>query len=346
MQGAVLTRFASEDYKVFFAPALYTEFLEKVRSDGLEQTIDDTKPGLLYRRDRLESYLWITGIASTRADRIGTPIRFNLLLKGRDTDIREWIKFFLLLLSAPSMDGIGGLGKAWDSLITDNQAFRRGVDFSHLYKLLENICSSYSLPPLSLSVNQDFAILSPLVPEASFVSEVLTNTSLQGSVWVHGQFDNVPQKKNGQGRLGKSDSNSISYIFNHARDFVTRISRGISDKSSTEDSTDQSGNSSKSQHHVKKEFRSPDDNAPPSNVSPPHQSAAFREYCADNDFIRGQTCAGADEKSSAAVVAKTTETLACTEQSPPECEKFSRRNKREQREMFASLGAGLIKDKK
>ena len=51
MDGAVLTRFHSEDYKVFFAPGLYADFLKKVVAVGFSRAMDDTNPGMLYLRE-------------------------------------------------------------------------------------------------------------------------------------------------------------------------------------------------------------------------------------------------------------------------------------------------------
>lgn len=195
MEGAVLTRFHSEDYKVFFAPGLYADFLKKVEAVGFSRAMDDTKPGMLYWREKPRSWLWVTGIPSARKDRIGTPIRFNLLLTDSDAVIRNWSAHCLALFSSPADGGLRQLGEAWDALIVDNQAFRAGVGFSHLLAYLEQASKTGFEARLSQQLVKDYCILSPLVPEAAFVNDVLIDTSLQGAVWSRGRLEEVPAAK-------------------------------------------------------------------------------------------------------------------------------------------------------
>ncbi|WP_418735334.1 hypothetical protein [Desulfovibrio sp.] len=195
MEGAVLTRFHSEDYKVFFAPGLYADFLKKVEAVGFSRAMDDTKPGMLYWQEKPRSWLWVTGIPSARKDRIGTPIRFNLLLTDSDAVIRNWGAYCLALLSSPADGGLRRLGEAWDALIVDNQAFRAGVGFSHLFACLEQVLQTGFEGGLSQQLVKDYCILSPLVPEAEFIRDVLIDTSLQGAVWSRGRLEEVPAAK-------------------------------------------------------------------------------------------------------------------------------------------------------
>lgn len=195
MDGAVLTRFHSEDYKVFFAPGLYADFLKKVEAVGFSRAMDDTKPGMLYWREKPRSWLWVTGIPSARKDRIGTPIRFNLLLADGDAVIRNWGAHCLALLSSPADGGLRRLGEAWDALIVDNQAFKAGVGFSHLFACLEQVPQTGFEGGLSQQIVKDYCILSPLVPEAAFIRDVLIDTSLQGAVWSRGRLEEVPAAK-------------------------------------------------------------------------------------------------------------------------------------------------------
>lgn len=195
MDGAVLTRFHSEDYKVFFAPGLYADFLKKVEAVGFSRAMDDTKPGMLYWREKTRSWLWVTGVPSARKDRIGTPIRFNLLLADSDAVIRNWGAHCLALLASPADGGLRRLGEAWDALIVDNQAFRAGVGFSHLFACLEQVLQTGFEGGLSQQLVKDYCILSPLVPEAEFIRDVLIDTSLQGAVWSRGRLEEVPAAK-------------------------------------------------------------------------------------------------------------------------------------------------------
>ena len=214
MDGAVLTRFHSEDYKVFFAPGLYADFLKKVEAVGFSRAMDDTKPGMLYWREKTRSWLWVTGVPSARKDRIGTPIRFNLLLADSDAVIRNWGAHCLALLDSPADGGLRRLGEAWDALIVDNQAFRAGVGFSHLLAYLEQASKTGFEARLSQQLVKDYCILSPLVPEAAFVNDVLIDTSLQGAVWSRGRLEEVPaaKKKNPPQQWGYSASvQSLAY---------------------------------------------------------------------------------------------------------------------------------------
>lgn len=195
MKCALLTRFYSDDYNVFFAPALYDRFLKTAKELGLSRALDDTKPGLLFLRHDGQSRLWVTGIASGRRDCIGTAIRFNLLLEDEESVLRDWAGFFLAHLNVPEKRNLQALGSLWDTLVIDNKSFSHGTDSERVIALLQKFRKASALPPLLPEKPGDFIVASPLVLRPDSLAEILTASSLSGVVLLNGKLEPVIQRK-------------------------------------------------------------------------------------------------------------------------------------------------------
>ena len=195
MKCALLTRFYSDDYNVFFAPALYDRFLKTAKELGLSRALDDTKPGLLFLHHDGQSRLWVTGIASGRQDCIGTAIRFNLLLEDEESVLRDWAGFFLAHLNVPEKRNLQALGSLWDTLVIDNKSFSHGTDSERVIAILQNFRKASALPPLLPENPGDFMVASPLVLRPDNLAEILTDASLRGVVLLNGKLEPVIQRK-------------------------------------------------------------------------------------------------------------------------------------------------------
>jgi len=197
MKGALLTRFFNLDYSSYFDQPLYNTVVRVAEESGLARAIDDTRKGLLLLsrwRGLNSSVLWVTGIPSSRKDKLKTPIRYNLVLSDDMESLQNWACFFLWLFQHD--DKLNYLGNDFDTLVADNaelavNSFDAVLSKMNSLRVIEN-----SIEIVFFESNVDYLLFSELAQDnVSLVKEVLAEGVPAGLLWNAGKLQTIPPQK-------------------------------------------------------------------------------------------------------------------------------------------------------
>lgn len=187
MNGCIQTRFFAQDYSPHLdSSSSFEKSRKKLQEFGLNRACDDTRPGLVLWRWNAERFLKVTGIPSHRKDKVKTPIRYTLIIQGEMGELEKWFAFFLAVFSGEDRSTLENLAQTLDSFIDDeNTSFKEGTTFQKVLAALlpirDGVNATYKGKGLP---DSGYDIFSPLLPDASYVSEVVLPGTPQGTLWL------------------------------------------------------------------------------------------------------------------------------------------------------------------
>lgn len=203
MTGALITRFKSTDYEPIINEGdLYTTAREYLHTHGFHRAIDDTQKCFFAWKDITSSKICmrVTGIPSSRKDKVNTPIRYTLIAAAMSAEekrcLSTWTRFFLACFTATDKEMASSaektlqeIGKSFDTLVENVQ---NDLNFAPFAKALNNVVDD-SLPALVkyVSIPTDlwekdlqFLLYSPFVKDPKNIVEILNKGAPQGAVWL------------------------------------------------------------------------------------------------------------------------------------------------------------------
>ncbi|MDR2140214.1 MAG: hypothetical protein LBR11_00200 [Deltaproteobacteria bacterium] len=199
MNISILTRFYDQDYIPFYNHMLYGYVRQQLSKNGLAQAMDDSKRGVLSIfewSDIIKPFIFVSGLPSPRRDRLGTPIRYNLVIADDISSLRQWTNFFIWLFQ--NAEQLTNFVSTLDDVLAVNNELPEDVPPANIIIDAINSFKNKHNDYIDLIGNENYSyiIYSAFVRDnVSLVSEVLAEEAPAGILWYDGKTLQIPEKK-------------------------------------------------------------------------------------------------------------------------------------------------------